>query len=77
MSRKTVRVRIPVAVDFLGRYVGYGWGDGNGGGPESHEEALDAFDYNTVGPNEMWFWLTAELPIPDIADVAAEVEAVP
>jgi hypothetical protein len=74
---KTVKVRIPVAVDPRGRYVGYGWGGGDLVGPDGHAEALDAFDYDTIGPQEAHYWITAELPIPEVGEVEAEVEVSP
>lgn len=70
--RKLIKIRIPVAVDPKGRWVAYGYK-----GVKSHEEAMDAFDYDTVGPNEAFYWVTAEVAVPETEEVkASHVEPV-
>ena len=70
----TVKVRIAVAVDPKGRWVASGWSGDNSSGPESHNELLEMYDDDTIGPSERFFWLTAELPLPTIDEVPAESE---
>lgn len=72
---KTVRVRIPVAVDPQGRYYAHQWSTEAGDlGIESIDHLLELTD--TVGPGEIMHWLTAELPIPESVEVQAEIETV-
>jgi hypothetical protein len=73
---KTVKVRIPVAVDPQGRYHAYGWSTGDVSGPRNHDELLEVTDTDSIGPNEAWYWLTAELPVPESVEVEAAVEAI-
>lgn len=73
---KTVKVRIPVAVDPSGRYYAHGWGDESHNGPDNHIELLETVDVEQIGPNEALFWITAEFPVPEASEVAAEVSSV-
>lgn len=72
MSR-TVKIRIPVAIDPRGRWYAYGWSTGDNHGPRNHDELLEVTDSAQVGPSESLFWITAELPIPEIREVEAEI----
>lgn len=77
MSDK-VTVRIAVAVDPRGRWVAHGWyAGGDSAGPRNHDELLETYDYECIGPSERLFWLTAELPVPSIDEVSAAVEEKP
>ena len=72
---KTVKVRIPVAVDPQGRWHAYGWDAGDGAsGPKTHDELLELTDYDSIGPSEALFWVTAELAIPEVSEVEGEVQ---
>jgi hypothetical protein len=71
---KTVKIRIPVAVDPDGRWYAYGWSNGKSSGPANHDQLLEVTDLDTVGPSEALFWITAELPVPEVSEVAADVE---
>jgi hypothetical protein len=73
---KTIKIRIPVAVDPQGRWYAYGWNSGKHDGPRNHDELLEVTDMDQIGPNEALFWITAELPVPEAQEVAAEVESV-
>jgi hypothetical protein len=67
---KTVKVRIPVAVDAQGRWYAYGTNNG----PLNHDELLEVTDFDVVGPNEALFWVTAELTVPEVEEVTGEVQ---
>lgn len=72
---KTVKVRIPVAIDPKGRYYAHQWStDASGLGVETMGHLLELTDYDTIGPGEVIHWLTAELPVPEPVEVQAEVE---
>lgn len=64
---KTVTVRIAVAVDPSGAWNAYG------GGSLKDKDAME-FAVEVLGDGEARFWLTAELPVPEIAEVPACVE---
>jgi hypothetical protein len=68
---KTITVRIPVAVDPKGRWYAYG----TNSFPQNHDEMLECVDMDQCGPNEALFWITAELPIPEVQEVTGEVTA--
>lgn len=69
---RTVNVRIPVAVDPQGRWYAYGHPS-----IKNHDELLETVDYDTIGPSEALYWVTAELTVPEPAEAAAsEVETV-
>lgn len=70
---KTVKVRIPVAVDPQGRWHAYGWSTGDAFGPKNHDELLEVTDADQIGPSESLYWITAELPIPQVEEVAGTV----
>lgn len=63
---RTVQVRIAVAVDPSGGWNAYG------GGSLKPEDAM-GFATEVLDSGEARFWLTAELPVPEIADVPALV----
>lgn len=71
---RTVKIRIPVAVDPKGRWTAYGWSTGDASGPANHDELLETVDMSDCGPNERLFWITAELPVPAVEEVAGLVE---
>lgn len=64
---KTVRVRVAVAVDPDGKWCAYGWRELDEG---------QAFDLCTedMPHGEARYFLVAELPVPDIAEIQAEIE---
>lgn len=72
---QTVKVKIAVAVDPKGRWYAYGSGDVASGHlfPTNHDELLETVDIDQCGPNEALFWVTAELPVPAIREIAGEV----
>lgn len=72
---KMVKVRIPIAVDHLGRWYAYGWRSSTDQGPNNHDQLLEVTDTDTIGPNEALFWITAELPVPEKKEIAGDVEA--
>lgn len=67
---KTVKVRIAVAVDPTGCW------NSAGGGSLSDSDAME-FAAEVLETGEAHFWLTAELPVPEVTEVAATVEHVP
>lgn len=69
---KTVKVRIPVAVDPQGRWYAHGYPT-----IRNHDELLETTDFDTIGPNEALYWITAELAVPEVAEVAGVVETTP
>lgn len=75
----TVKVKIAVAVDPQGRWYAHGSGDAASGllYPQNHNELLETVDIDQCGPNEALFWVSAELPVPAIQEVAGEVQAEP
>jgi len=64
---KTVKVRIAVAVDKTGDWNAFG-----SKGSAAHDAMSIAVEM--VEDGEVRYWVTAELPIPDAADVKGEVE---
>ncbi len=66
---KTVKVRLPVAVDSEGVWCGYG-------AKTQTDKDTSSFVISQVGPVYQLQWITAELPIPSIPEVAGEVEEV-
>ncbi len=70
---KTVKVRIAVAVDPKGRWYAMG----TPSLPRNHDELLETVDMDQCGPNEALFWVTAELPIPEVLEVEGEVQQTP
>jgi anti-sigma factor RsiW len=64
---KTVKIRIAVAVDPTGDWNAYG------GGSMKDKDAME-FATEVLADGETRFWLTAELPVPEVAEVVASVE---
>jgi hypothetical protein len=64
---KTVKVRIAVAIDPTGTWSSSGYSGFEG------DKAMD-YAAECLGPGENRFWLTAELPVPEIPEIAAVVE---
>lgn len=64
---KTVKVRIAVAVDSSGNWSASGWK-----GASDDYAVSDVID--TVGECVSLFWVTAELPVPEMPTVAGTVE---
>jgi hypothetical protein len=63
---KTVKVRIAVAVDPSGSWNASGWLNADG-------RELDLL-MDDMGVGGAFYWVTAELPIPSVQEVAGEVE---
>lgn len=74
---RTIKVRIPVAVDPQGRYYAYIIGGDESAGPDNLKDLLDCTDMSVIGPGEVLYWLTAELPVPTATEVSATVEEGP
>lgn len=70
---QTIKVRIAVAVDPKGRWYAGGSGSDEYQYPKNHDELLEVVDIDQCGPNEALFWITAELPVPEVREVAGEV----
>lgn len=66
---KTVKVRIAVAVDPSGDWNASGWR-----GCDDQTAMGNTLD--TLNEGEARYWLEAELPIPQVTTVAAEVKSV-
>lgn len=73
----TIKVRIAIAVDPQGRWYAYGSGTREKNYIENHDHLLETTDYDTIGPSEALFWLTAELPIPEVKEIAATAQPAP
>lgn len=67
---KTIKVRIAVAVDPKGRWYAHGTDTF----PRNHDELLEVVDMDQCGPNEALYWITAELAVPEIQEVAGKAE---
>ena len=65
---KTVKVRIAVAVAPDGDWSSGGWKNARG------DEAMDCV-LEGIPEGEARYWLTAELAVPEVAEIAADVEA--
>lgn len=68
---RTVKVRIAVAIDPKGRWYAHG----TDSFPKNHDELLEVVDIDQCGPNEALFWITAELPVPEVQEVAGKIAA--
>jgi hypothetical protein len=70
---ETVKVRIAIAVDREGKWAAYGFSrtDGSPANEEAWEIVLDIVD-----DGEARYWVTAELPVPEDADVVGSVETI-
>lgn len=65
---KTVKVRIAVAVDPSGQWTAAGW---------PNMEHVDMCAVDDLGPGESYFWVEAELPIPEITTVEGTTSVAP
>jgi thioesterase domain-containing protein len=65
---KTVKIRAAVAVDPFGNYNVVGWSHG------SDENAM-SLAVEAVESGEARYFITAELPVPEMTEVEAEVES--
>lgn len=63
---KTVRVRIAVAIDPAGRWNSCGWWAGS----DAEKMALVG---EVLNEGESRFWLEADLPVPEVPVIDAEV----
>jgi hypothetical protein len=70
----TIKVRIAVAVDPQGRWYCYGSGDREKNYIENHDQLLETTTFDTIGPSESLYWLTAELPVPEPQEITAVIE---
>ena len=70
---KTIKIKIPVAVDHLGRWYAYGWRTSTDQGPINHDQLLEVTDSDSIGPSEALYWITCELPMPQKEEFAATV----
>ena len=61
---KTVKVRAAVAVDSDGNWSVSGW-------KGAEDETVMDIATEMVDPGETRFWLTAELPIPEVPEIQA------
>lgn len=64
---KTVKVRIAVAVDPDGKWAAHGW-------PEQDDETAFELVVDDLKHGEYRYFLTAELAVPEIAQIEAEAE---
>jgi hypothetical protein len=64
---RKVRVRIAVAVDPDGNWNSCGWSSGD------DEQKLEIATED-LQHGESRYWLTAELEVPDVAEIQAEIE---
>lgn len=64
---KTVRVRMAVAVDEKGGWYAAGW-------PTDHESDIVSYVDQTMCGFTDWFWLEADIPIPEPQVIEAEVK---
>lgn len=64
---KTVRVRVAVAMTADGQWSAIGYRDDPGG---SMSDALDVVD----GDGRPAAWITADIPLPEVPEIAASVE---
>lgn len=67
---KTVKVRIAVAVDPKGLWSASGW---SFNGRPMIEEPMD-IAIDGVGEGEARYWITAEIPVPEVREVEGVVE---
>jgi hypothetical protein len=65
---KTIKVRIACVINERGKWSASGW--------KTKDQAMMdvAVDMLDEGGNESRFWITAELPIPEVSEVAGRVE---
>lgn len=64
---KTVKVRIAVAVGSDGDWIASGWKD-------ARDSLVMGAVIGDVGEDASRYWITAELPIPEVPTIAGSVE---
>ena len=64
---KTVKVRAAVAVDATGHWSISGW-------KGAEEKVMMDCVIEMVEPGENLFWITAELPVPEVPEITPDVE---
>lgn len=71
-DKKTITVRIAVCVDFRGKYNAVGWDISDEGFDE--ESVMDTcLEGGPDGIPVAVHWITAEVPIPQVAEIAGTV----
>jgi hypothetical protein len=63
---KTIKVRVALAITPTGKWVANGWSDGD-------EEEMIQTCLEYMDGKEQIVWLEAEVPIPDVPVIKAEV----
>jgi hypothetical protein len=76
-AKKTIKVRIAVAVDEYGNWNSSGWKTANCAPAGDREVMGNALEFLDVGGAEACYWVTAELPLPIQGEIAGTVEAAP
>jgi len=72
MTQPTVKVRIAVAVDPEGAWSAIGW---RGCRYDSVRDVLgESSMLDALDPGEQYCWVTAEVPVPAVLDIAGVVE---
>lgn len=66
-----MKVRIKVLIDSKGHYCGYGWQDAADKDPD--DTLYDAIGFDGSPVQE--YWITADLPLPVVPEVVAQIEA--
>jgi hypothetical protein len=66
---KTVKLRAAVAVDPEGNWNVSGWGTAN----NSNDDIAMNCAIEGVGDGEARYWLTAEVPVPEVKETEGEV----
>lgn len=66
---KTIKVRVAVSIDRSGDWNAFG------GKTMKDQDAIE-FSRETIGDQERTYWLTAELEVPETAEVPAAVSLV-
>jgi hypothetical protein len=67
---KTVTVRIAVSVDRAGAWSSAGWSSSN-------SENFHSYTCDSLEPGENRYWLEAELDVPEIKTITAQVNQLP
>ena len=70
---KTVRVRAGVAVDAAGDWAVAGWSYNDPGDELFEQDAKEMLDDDA----KLCAWITADVPAPEVPEIAASVEGVP
>lgn len=68
--QRTQRVRIAVAIDHKGKWIAYG--DSRLADKERPIQVLDCM-VDDLESGEAFYWVTAELPVPEACEVEGEV----